>query len=61
MILKASMPFRNYRMMKFPQTLAAPFVTPFLSVAVSGLLIGFYINFHALQDALVNREYEKIK
>ncbi|MDM8556266.1 response regulator [Desulfococcaceae bacterium HSG7] len=47
--------------MKFPQTLAVPFVTLFLSVAISGLLIGFYINLHALQDALVNREYEKIK
>ncbi len=46
--------------MKFPQTLAVPFVTLFLSVAISGLLIGFYINLHALQDALVNREYEKI-
>jgi len=48
-------------MIRFPKTLAVPFVTLFLSVAISALLIGFYINLHALQDALVNREYEKIK
>lgn len=47
--------------MQFPRTLAIPFVTLFLSVAIGSLLIGFYLNLNALQAALMNREYEKIK